>query len=109
MVVLKAQSCLPPRREKALEGVAMASTSRGLAMPASITRIETLGFSARRPATTFPAVPPPTTMKSKLDGMGADIVDVVGLVEVKIIDDADSNAKEATCWCRVGKITDAGG
>jgi ABC-type Na+ efflux pump permease subunit len=33
-------------------------------MPASITKMETFGFSASRPATTLPAVPPPTTMKS---------------------------------------------
>lgn len=37
----------------------------GIATPASITRTVTSGFSARRPATVFPAVPPPTIIKSK--------------------------------------------
>lgn len=58
MVVLYAQSCLPLRNSNARAGVVMASTSSGLPMPASMMRMFTLGFSARRPATAQPEVPP---------------------------------------------------
>lgn len=52
------QSYLLPRSSKARAGVVMASTSSGSAMPASMIRTLTLGFSAKRPATTQPEVPP---------------------------------------------------
>lgn len=42
--------------------------------PASITRTFTSGFSANLPAMTFPAVPPPTTIKSYVFGVGVAIV-----------------------------------
>lgn len=45
----------------------MASKSSGLPTLASTVRTLTLGFSAKRPATTLTAVPPPRTMKSKRD------------------------------------------
>lgn len=52
------QSYLLPRSSKARAGVVIASMSSGFPIPASMTRTLTFGFSARRPATTQPAVPP---------------------------------------------------
>ncbi|KAL9609997.1 MAG: hypothetical protein Q9167_005270 [Letrouitia subvulpina] len=54
------QSYLELRNSMARAGVVIIASLVGLLGPASTTNTETEGFSASRPATTFPAVPPMT-------------------------------------------------
>lgn len=82
-----------PRKPKALDGVVISSICSGFEQPASITRMRTLGFSARRPVAALPAVPPPIMLKSNSDPFVAAAI--VKIAEKNVYESFEDRVKEA--------------